>query len=70
MGRFMAAKRRIEIDGRWPIEVQWATFFHEQMHVYLTDTGTHIGIKDDVEERICEAAALGRFHEMREHLRR
>ena len=68
-GEWFPVERRIRIRKSLAPILQWHTLYHEQCHAWLDDTGARYGIPEDLEERICEAVALGRLREMQEKMR-
>ncbi len=66
MGEWSTLERRIRIRRDMPLVVQWATLYHEQMHAWLDDTGAAHGLDTDTMERLCDAVACARLHELQE----
>lgn len=63
-GEWSYIERRIRIKRDIPLIVQWATLYHEIMHMWLEDTGVNNGMDAELVERICDAAGTNRANEL------
>ena len=68
-GRFRAMSRTIEINEDIAPVMRWQTFFHEWMHVVMTDAGLHNVFTPEQQETICDAVATARVAELLAHLK-
>lgn len=62
LGRFLSSERVIEIEQTCNKTQQWHTFFHEQLHLILWDTGGQLSKK--AEEHVADAYATWRTREL------
>ena len=63
LGSWFLAKRLIQIQRDLPLSVQWSTFYHEQMHALLDDSGVANLLSGEMKEAICDAYGTARVIE-------
>ena len=62
-GLWDAEHRTIYITPRLPLEMQWRVFYHELMHVALSDSGLENVLPADGVEALCDAVSSARIVE-------
>ena len=62
-GLWDAEHRTIWIAPRLPLQMQWRVFYHELMHVALSDSGLENVWPADGVEALCDAVASARIVE-------
>ena len=62
-GLWDAENRIIWIAARIPLELQWRVFYHELMHVALSDSGLENVLPEDGVEALCDAVSSARMVE-------
>ena len=63
MGQFDPLSRLISLRRKMSRRQQWYTLFHEEVHLWLHESGISNGLNGKLEEAICDAVATGMMRE-------
>lgn len=62
LGIWRQNERDVRVEADAARIVQWQTYWHEWMHIVLTDAG--VELTEDAAERVCDAVGNARTREM------
>lgn len=64
LGLWNYGERKIKLRPGQPPAVLWQTFYHEKVHMWLSDSGVSAFLTDKQEEAICDALSTALLAEM------